>query len=105
MIGDLQQHGGFVYGDAYPDWRGFDYAQEQVTVAVDGVLRVAKGVNAAGPDLLQLVVWLANQPRTRGLRKGQWITTGSWTGKTLAQAGSSAHVHFTHFGEVRLQFE
>ena len=93
MIGDLQQHGGFVYGPAFAGWETFDFAQEQVTVSIDAVVRVDKGVNAAGPDLIKLVVWLANeaQARTGGLYKGQWITTGSWTGKTPSDAGSTVH--------------
>jgi 2-keto-4-pentenoate hydratase len=105
MIGDLQMHGGFVHGPAYANWRDYDFSQEKATVSIDGMLRVENGVNPAGPDLIRLVTWLANQKRTGGLRKGQWVTTGSWTGKTLADAGSSVHVHFSHFGEVSIQFE
>jgi hypothetical protein len=39
--------------------------------------------------LLRLVLWLANeaQSRTGGLLAGQWITTGSWTGKNLTDSG------------------
>jgi 2-keto-4-pentenoate hydratase len=107
MIGDLQMHGGFVHGPAYMNWRDFDYAQENVTVSVDGAIRTDKGANTAGPDLIRLVEWLANEAqwRTGGLRAGQWITTGSWMGKTLAKAGSSVHVHFNHFGDVTATFE
>ena len=107
MIGDLQMHGGFIYGPACADWRSFDFAKENVTVSVDGVIRTSQGANGVGTDILGLVEWLANhaQSRTGGLRKGQWITTGSWMGKTLADAGSSVHVHFNHFGDVRAYFE
>lgn len=117
MIGDLQQHGGFVHGPAYRGlsgaepantaWRNFDFSTENVTVAVDGAIRTDKGANAAGPDLVKLVEWLANHGanRTGGLKAGQWITTGSWMGKTLATAGSVVHVHFTHFGDVSCTFE
>ena len=107
MIGDLQIHGGFVYGAPYAGWKDFDFSKEQVTVSIDSAVRVEEGRNAAGPDLLNLVMWLANegQARTGGLYKGQWITTGSWTGLTLAEAGSTVHVKFAHFGEVRLTFE
>ena len=82
MIGDLQIHGGFVHGPAFAGWKDFDFSTEKVTVSIDSVVRVEEGKNAAGPDLLKLVTWLANegQPRTGGLHKGQWITTGSWTG-------------------------
>jgi 2-keto-4-pentenoate hydratase len=107
MIGDLQMHGGFVHGAAFAGWRDFDYAQENVTVAVDGAIRADKGANPAGPDLLRLVEWLANEAqwRTGGLHAGQWITTGSWMGKTHADAGSEVHVRFEHFGDVSLSFE
>lgn len=107
MIGDLQMHGGFVHGPAFAGWRDFDYSRENVTVSVDGAVRTDKGANAAGPDILRLVEWLANeaQPRTGGLYAGQWITTGSWMGKTMAAAGSQVRVHFDHFGDVSLVFE
>ena len=69
---------------------------------VDGFVRVTNGKNAAGGDLLRLVLWLANeaQSRTGGLLAGQWITTGSWTGKILADSGSVALARFLKFGEV-----
>ena len=107
MIGDLQIHGGFVHGPAFAGWKDFDFSQEQVAVSIDSVVRVEEGKNAFGPDLVKLVQWLANegQARTGGLYKGQWITTGSWTGLTLADAGSTVHVHFAHAGDVRLTFE
>ncbi len=107
MIGDLQMHGGFIYGPAFAGWHDLDFATEDVTVSIDGVVRTDHGANGIGTDILSLVEWLANhgQARTGGLKKGQWITTGSWMGKTLADAGSAVHVHFTHFGDVRAEFE
>ncbi|HEY6374492.1 MAG TPA: 2-keto-4-pentenoate hydratase, partial [Edaphobacter sp.] len=35
-IADLALHGGFVFGDAYPDWQNLDFSKERVTIAVDG---------------------------------------------------------------------
>lgn len=107
MIADLQMHGGFVYGPAIPNWQAIDFTKEHVTLAVDGIVRVERtGSNTAG-DLLRLLPWLANHGvgRTGGLRKGQWITTGSWTGYTLASAGSVVEVNFTTAGRVDLRFE
>jgi 2-keto-4-pentenoate hydratase len=106
MLADLQMHGGFVYGPEFPNWRGFDFNTEKVTLVVDGVLRVERtGSNTSG-DLLKLIPWLANEgaARTGGLRKGQWITTGSWTGNTLADAGSAVEVTFATAGPVHLRF-
>jgi len=107
MIADLQMHGGFVYGAAVADWKRIDFSKEHVTIAVDGMVRADRtGSNTSG-DLMRLLPWLANEgaARTGGLKAGQWVTTGSWTGMTQAIAGSEADVNFSTAGEVHLQFE
>ena len=107
MLADLQMHGGFVYGPACDKWKDLDYSKETVVLAVDGTIRVERtGSNTSG-DLLRLLPYLANEgaARTGGLQAGQWITTGSWTGNTLAVAGSSVDVHFTTIGRVTTRFE
>jgi len=106
MLADLQMHGGFVYGPAFPGWESVDFNAEKVTLSVDGIVRVERvGSNTSG-DLVKLLPWLANEgaARTGGLRKGQWITTGSWTGNTLASAGSVVDVAFSTVGNVNLRF-
>lgn len=106
MIADLQMHGGFVFGDGVPDWQNIDFTKEHVTLAVDGAVRVERtGSNTSG-DLMRLLPWLANEgaERTGGLKKGQWITTGSWTGLERGSAGSSVDVAFSIAGRVRLRF-
>ncbi len=104
---DLQMHGGFVYGAAHADWKNVDFHSESVTLAVDGMVRVERvGSNTSG-DLWRLLPWLANDgaKRTGGLKAGQWITTGSWTGFTLADSGSSVDVRFATMGNVSLRFD
>jgi len=106
MIADLQMHGAFVYGAAVANWQSIDFSKEHVTLAVDGVVRVERtGSNTAG-DLMRLLPWLANEgaARTGGLKAGQWVTTGSWTGLSLGTAGSSVDVRFSTEGEVHLRF-
>ena len=106
MIADLQMHGGFVYGPAVANWQSIDFTKEKVMLACDAVVRVERtGSNTAG-DLLRLLPWLANEgaARTGGLRKGQWITTGSWTGNTLASPRSVVEVNFSTAGRVDLRF-
>jgi len=107
MIGDLQMHGGFVPGPAVADWQTIDFAKESVTLSVDGAVRVERTAsNTAGTDLLRLVLYLANEGATRtgGLKRGTWITTGSWTGATFASAGSQANVRFSTAGSVSMRF-
>jgi 2-keto-4-pentenoate hydratase len=106
MLADLQMHGGFVYGPAVADWQSLDFAKESVSLAVDGVVRVERtGSNTSG-NLMRLLPFLANEgtARTGGLKRGQWITTGSWTGLVQATAGADVHVQFATAGAVRLRF-
>ncbi|HCT60759.1 MAG TPA: 2-keto-4-pentenoate hydratase [Acidobacterium sp.] len=107
MMGDLQINGGYVLGPALPGWQSVDLTEESVKVTVDGEVRFrGTASNSAGTDLLRLVVYLANEgaARTGGLRAGQVITTGSWSGKTLAHAGSVARIEFSTFGGVKIRF-
>ena len=107
FLADLQMHGGFVYGPPFEAWRTFDFNTEKVTLLIDGVIRVERtGSNTSG-DLLKLIPWLANEgaARTGGLRAGQWITTGSWTGNTPSTSNSSVNVHFQTAGNVSLRYE
>ena len=105
-IADLQSNGGFVSGPAVSGWQDFDFENESAQMNVDGFVRVENGKNAAGGDLLRLVLWLANeaQSRTGGLLAGQWITTGSWTGKILADSGSVAVARFPAIGRSHRSF-
>jgi len=103
---DMQMHGGLIYGPAVEGWQAIDWNAEKVTLAVDGTVRVERtGSNTSG-DLLGLIPWLANHGagRTGGLKAGQWITTGSWTGNTLGVAGSTVDVSFHTAGRVTLRF-
>ncbi len=106
-IGDLQLNGGFVYGEPVANWRDIDFGAEGVVISVNGAVRMeARGSCGAGSDLVRLLVWLANegQYRTGGLTTGDWITTGSWTGKTTAARQSQGLVRFEHFGSVSIRF-
>ena len=103
---DLQMHGGFVYGAAFAEWPSIDFASETVKLTVDGAVRVERvGSNTAG-DLMRLLPFLANEgaARTGGLKRGDWITTGSWTGNEQAVAGSSVVARFGRLGAVTLRF-
>ncbi|HEX9201139.1 MAG TPA: 2-keto-4-pentenoate hydratase [Acidobacteriaceae bacterium] len=105
-LADLQMHGGFIYGPPCADWKTIDFSTEEVILSVFGMARVKRtGSNTSG-DLMRLLPYLANEgaARTGGLKAGQWITTGSWTGNTPAPAGSSAEAFFAHAGSVTLRF-
>jgi 2-keto-4-pentenoate hydratase len=106
MLADLQIHGGFIYGPAVTNWQAIDLSSETVSLSVDGVVRVERtGSNTSG-NLMRLLPFLANEgaARTGGLKRGQWITTGSWIGIVQATAGSDVKVHFGTAGRVDLLF-
>jgi 2-keto-4-pentenoate hydratase len=105
-LADLQMHGGFIHGPACADWKSIDFSKETVTLSIDGVVQVERtGSNTSG-DLMRLLPYLANEgaARTGGLKAGQWITTGSWTGNTPALASAQAEANFGHAGRVTLRF-
>ncbi|SEF53695.1 2-keto-4-pentenoate hydratase [Bryocella elongata] len=105
-MGDLQMHGGFVPGPAVKDWQSIDFTKERVTVTVNGEVLVERvGSNTSG-DFLRLLPFLANEgaARTGGLKRGQWITTGSWTGNTPVAAGSHCVAEFSTAGKAELTF-
>jgi 2-keto-4-pentenoate hydratase len=56
--------------------------------------------------MVRLVVWLANVGSvwSGGLKAGQFVTCGSWTGKSLAGANSKVRVRFPSLGEVALDY-
>ncbi len=107
MMADLQIHGGFVAGPRLEQWQEIDWSQEHVVLTADGAVRVENtGSNPGGHDLVRLLVYLANEGahRTGGLKVGDWITTGSWTGVTWASHGTEVVAKFSSAGSASLQF-
>lgn len=104
-LADSSVHGGFVYGRPIANWQGIDFAHESVRVVIDGAEIKTSTANPAG-DMIRLVQWLADTG-TRwagGLRAGQYVTCGSWTGKDFAGPASHAQIKFDHAEPVSVEF-
>ncbi len=103
-LADSGGHGGFVHGAGVAGWRSLDFADMGVTQAVGEGEAVSRVGNPAG-DMLRLVTWLANVGAVwaGGLREGEFVTCGSWTGKTVVPPGHGATARFAGLGEVALQ--
>ena len=103
-LADLIRHGAYVLGPAIPAWRDIDFPTLTVrqVIAGEAVTRIG---NPAG-DMLRLVVWLANEGAVwaGGLRTGQIVTCGSWTGKLAAPALASVSAQFGNAQAVSLRF-
>jgi 2-keto-4-pentenoate hydratase len=93
-----------VYGPGLAAWQALDFPTITVTQTIDGAALSRTG-NPAG-DMIRLVEWLANEGSrwAGGLRAGQFVTCGSWTGKTLAPAGAHVRVAFPGLGEALAEF-
>ncbi len=102
-LADTQSHGGFVYGEAVHGWHSIDFTAETVTQAVGDEPAVTRTGNPGG-EMIRLVAWLANVGAAwaGGLRAGQFVTCGSWTGKTMVSAGQHVAVGFPSLGRVEL---
>lgn len=104
-LADTQSHGAFVHGAPVAGWRGVDVTAESVVQYVDGAVNATLAGHPGG-DLLGQVVWLANEGSVwaGGLRAGQFVTCGSWTGANRVGPAARVRVVFATAGEVELAF-
>lgn len=101
QIADTQSHGGLIYGPGREDWQGIDLAGVTVEQLVDGVHNAGRTGHPAG-DLVAQVMWLANDGAVwaGGLKAGQFVTCGSWTGANRVGANAVVTTRFSGFGDV-----
>jgi 2-keto-4-pentenoate hydratase len=104
-LADTQSHGGLIYGPERRDWQGIDLGAEHCQQFVDGKLHTERTGNPIG-DLLKMVEWMANTGAVwaGGLKAGQFITCGSWTGKACVAANAKVRVLFPSLGEVFVDY-
>lgn len=98
-------HGALIVGEAIADWQSIDFPQLAVTQEITGCpVKQATG-NPAG-DMIRLIAWLADEGAvwSGGLKAGQIVTCGSWTGALPAPAGGTATTHFAGTEPVRVSF-
>ena len=103
-LADLIRHGAYVLGAPIEGWRGIAFPALAVRQVIAGEEIVRVG-NPAG-DMMRLIVWLANEGArwAGGLKAGQIVTCGSWTGKLAAPAGAAVSAHFAGAPVVALRF-
>ena len=102
-LADAGGHVGLVLGPAIDGWTAVDNANERVEVVVGGSV-VKHGHGNPGGPMLRLLLWMADTGARwdGGLRAGQVVTTGSWTGKDRVWPGEAAMVTFARGGMVAL---
>ncbi len=104
-LADSGSHGGLIVGPPVPGWTGIDLAHETVRLMVNGGLVKESTGNPGGP-MLRLLIWLANTGAhwAGGLRAGQVVTTGSWTGKDVVPPMALVRAEFGRCGAVEVRF-
>jgi 2-keto-4-pentenoate hydratase len=105
-LADAMASGGFVVGPAIASWASMDRGAIEVVLKVNGV-EAARGSGAKiVGDPLRAVAVLADNPvpGSPGLRRGDFVTTGSLTGMTPVAPGDVAVAEFGFLGNVEVTF-
>jgi 2-keto-4-pentenoate hydratase len=106
LLADFQSNGALVVGGGVPLPHAFESSSQQVALDIDGMRVVdSRGSNPAG-DVLRLLAWLADHvaARSGGLRRGDIVTTGSWTGMQFVMPGVRVEAAFAGIGGVDVGF-
>lgn len=102
---DFMSNGAFVAGRVVKDWRDLDLSTLEVALSVDGRPKVGCVGGHPTTDPMLPVVALANAMRKgQGVKAGQFVTTGSFTGMSSVEAGQWVTGTFKHFGSVAAEF-
>jgi 2-keto-4-pentenoate hydratase len=106
LLADNQMNHALVMGDRVKDWTGLDWPDLQVMLVVDGSTIVDQRGGLGAVDPLRPLAWMIDHAvrRRGGIRKGQAITTGSWTGLRYFPPGTRARGEFAGLGAVEATF-
>ena len=106
LLADNQMNDALVIGDSVKSWKGLDWATLQVKLTIDGKTIVDQKGGLGAIDPVRPLAWVIDHAvRQRGgIRKGQAITTGSWTGLRYFPPGTKARGEFVGLGVVEAAF-
>jgi len=106
QLADSLSHGALVVGPGIALQAAFDVARQGVELRFGDVTQFwGTNSNAAG-NPFRLLAWLANHvvERRGGLRHGDVVTTGSWSGLPFAEPGTRVAARFAGIGEASVTF-
>ncbi len=106
QLADSLINGAFVPGAETQDWSRLDLARLHVTVKVNGETVVKQQGGHGGSDPAGFAVALVNAMRDAGgVKAGQFVTTGSWTGLRFLKPGDRCSIRFEELGGAEVAFE
>ncbi|SFM23314.1 2-keto-4-pentenoate hydratase [Bradyrhizobium sp. NFR13] len=105
QLADCGINGGLVLGPEMADWSHLDLPNLQMTFIVNGETRIERKGGHPTDDPIAGAVALANMMRAGGgVKVGQIVTTGSWTGLPFLKPGDRCVVRFEKLGEAEIMF-
>ncbi|HEY6717994.1 MAG TPA: hydratase [Reyranella sp.] len=106
LLADNQMNHALVMGDRVKDWMGLDWPDLQVMLVIDGSPVVEQRGGLGAVDPVRPLAWMIDHAvrRRGGIRKGQAITTGSWTGLRYFPPGTRARGEVAGLGAVEATF-
>ena len=106
-LADFQSGAMLVVGSVRRDWRSIDFAQQEVELLINGEVRVrSRGSHpTVDPSRLLPAIVAHCSEHSDGLRAGDVVTTGSWTGMTQAAPGDAIRAYFPGIGSAELALE
>jgi 2-keto-4-pentenoate hydratase len=105
-LADFQSNAALIVGTGTRDWRAIDFKQQRVELRIGERSIAAAGSHPFGSPF-RLMPWIVAHcaRRAGGLRAGDIVTTGSWTGLELARPGDEIVARFPAIGEAVLRLE
>jgi 2-keto-4-pentenoate hydratase len=104
-LADSISNGALVHDVPRTDWRGLQLGQLKVTLNVNGKKSLEKSGGHPTGDPLGVAVVLANIWRDKGgVRAGQFVTCGSFTGLKFLKPGDTCSVRFEGLGTAEVTF-
>jgi 2-keto-4-pentenoate hydratase len=105
-LADNQINGGLVCGKAVQAWQDIPVTTQAAILQVNGQTVVSSESGHPAGDPLRLLVWMANHMARHcgGLRRGQIVTTGSFTGLRFMAPGDRIVADFPGISRVSVSF-
>jgi 2-keto-4-pentenoate hydratase len=104
-LADSISNGALVHDVPRSDWRGLQLGKLKVTLTVNGKSRLDQIGGHPTGDPLGVAVVLANIWREKGgVRAGQFVTCGSFTGLKFLKPGDVCSVRFEGLGAAQVTF-
>jgi 2-keto-4-pentenoate hydratase len=104
QLADGGINAGLVTGPETADWSHLDLAKLRVTFVVNGETRIERVGGHPTDDPIAGAVALANM-MPGGVKAGQIVTTGSWTGLPFLKPGDRCVIRFEGLGEAEVVFD